>query len=508
MNGHPAAAWMRAWPVAVLAAVTCVAWPLLGAGFHSDDWVWLAIVRHLDHPFSPYFTGVLHEYFYRPSSIALWWMAERLAGRDSGGHYLIDIGVHATSCVMLVALLRRWSVGLPAALLAGLLFAVSPSALGTVSWLSNRNELLAVAAGFGALAVLESALLRRAWLLPVTLLLALSISSKETGLVFASAGVLRLFWARRHGAVVPMGAWVALVLPVAGLLLMRRLTLWPVGVDISVSDAPAGIAGWLQTVPAALAGFAGPTALHGLLAVVALVVPITAAWAARMQPRLRMPVCMAVVLLVLPPLLQWPITHLVFADAGARLFTENLRFFYLATAALAMLLALALDFLQPRVRARSVVASLLLVALPASVGALAQTRIWASSTGPTSAQILSLAAPVAARSYPDRCVIVLERRLWPTAFPTFADAIVKVAAKRDASVLDCAVFTHIAPAHSLLPGHACASAERPGLRLRSQQGVPVMRALGNLCLAGFESPDDATLDSAIRIHLDDAGTPP
>lgn len=502
MNREAAPSWGRAWPVATGLALACVAWPLLQAGFHTDDWIWLAIVRHLDHPFSPYVTGILHEYFYRPSSIALWWLAERMAGHDSGGHYLVDIGVHAASCLAIVALLRRWGVGLPAAMLAGLLFAVAPSAAGTLSWLSNRNELLAVAAGFGALRLLESALHRRRLLPVVALLLALSISSKETGLVFASAGMLRLYCARRQGTAVAAGAWFALLLPVAGLFLMRRLTLWPVGVGISVADAPAGVAGWLQTVPAALAGFAGPAWLHVVLAATVAAVLLGAGSAARMQPRLRMPVGVVLILLALPPLLQWPITHLVFADAGARLFIENLRFFYLATAALAMLLALALDALPARLRPRTVGAVLLLVALPAAIAARAQTRDWASTTGPVSARILALAAPVAARSYPQGCVIVLEHGHWPTAFPTFADAIVKFAAARDASVLDCAVFTDTAPAHSVLPAPACSAPERPGLRLRMQQGVPVRRALGNLCLAGFEAPDASAAPSIIRIHLD------
>lgn len=503
-----AAGWQRAWPLLVLAALAAAAVPLLHAGFHSDDWIWLAIVRHLEHPFAPYVSGILHEYFYRPSSIALWWLAERLAGHHSGGHYLIDIAVHAISCLLIVRLLLRWRIRLPAALMAGLLFALAPSALGTVSWLSNRNELLAVAAGFGFLLALERALDRRIWLLPVLFLLAVAVSSKETGLIFAAAGLLRLAWAWRGGVAVPLWAWPAVLLPVAGLFVMRWLTLWPVGVTISPATAPAGIAGWFQTLPAALTGFAGAGWIVALVAVAIVAVALLALVAARAQPRLRIALSVAAVLAMLPPLLQWPITHLVFADAGARLFTENLRFFYLATAALAMLLAVVIDSCPRRLRPRAALVAALALLVPAGLAGQRLTAGWATVTGPASAQALHLVRQVAVGDYPRGCTIVLEREHWPTAFPTFADAIVKFAAARGASVVDCAVFTQTAPAHTVVSADACSAASWPALTLRSQQGIPVLRTLGNLCLAGFEAPDAAADADAFRFDLDQPTLPP
>lgn len=499
--------WRRAWPLLVLAALAVVAVPLWHAGFHTDDWIWLAIVRHLDNPLSVYGTGILHEYFYRPSSVALWWLAERLAGHASAGHYLVDIAGHGTSCVLIVAVLRAYRVGLPAALVAGLLFAVAPTALGTVSWLSNRNELLAVAAGFGFLLLLERALDRRCWLVPMMLVLAISVSSKETGLVFASAGLLRLAWARRDGRVFSLWLWIGVLLPVAGLFVMRRLTLLPVGVSISPSTAPAGVIGWFQTLPSALAGFTSATWLIVALVFMLVLLAALVALKARAQPGYRLPLAMAGCLLLLPPLLQWPITHLVFADPGARLFTENLRFFYLASAALAMLLAVVID--RPERRFRTVAAwlAVLVLVLPATVSSQRMSRDWALATGPTSELILQLARPVAAPEYPNGCTIVLSREHWPTAFPTFADAIVKYAAEPGASVLDCAVFTRTAPAHTLLRREACSPQQWPQLRLRQQQGVPVLRPLGNLCLAGFETPD-ASEGLVFRFDLDRPVLPP
>lgn len=500
--------WHRAWPLLLLAALACVALPLLHAGFHSDDWIWLAIVRHLDHPFAPFVDGILHEYFYRPSSVALWWLAERLAGHASAGHYAVDIAVHAASCLLLVWLLRVYRVGLLPALLAGALFALAPAAMGTVSWLSNRNELLAVAAGFGFLLVLELALQRRAWLLPMTLLLALSVSSKETGLVFAAAGLLRLLWARRDGTTLTAWAWIGVLAPVAGLFVMRKLTLWPVGVAIAPSTAPAGIAGWWQTLPSALGGFSTSSLLNGLIAGALVVLALLALRTARAQPRRRLPLAIAGTLLLLPPLLQWPITHLVFADAGARLFFENLRFFYLATAALAMALAVVIDQCPRRYRMLASLVAVLAVLLPAGWASQRMTVDWARHSGPTSSLILELVRPLADADYPRGCVIVLAREHWPTAFPTFADAIVKYAAAPGASVLGCAVFTDTAPAHTLLPRQDCSAAHWPALALRTQQEVPVLRPLGNLCLAGFRTPDAAALDGAFHINLDQPVLPP
>lgn len=508
MNTDATTAWRRLWPLLPLAALAATGLPLLYAGFHSDDWIWLAIVRHLDHPFAPYVTGILHEYFYRPSSIALWWLGERLAGQHAGGHYLLDLGVHAASCLLLVALLRGWSVRPLPSLLAGGLFALAPAALGTVAWLSNRNELLAVAAGLGALLVLERAPRRPVGLWAVALLLWLSLSSKETGVVFVAAGLLRLLRARRGGVTVTAWSWPALLLPLAGLFLMRRLTLWSTGVSISPADAPAGVAGWWQALPAAMTGFADATAGHAAVVLLALVVVAGAVLGAWAQPRLRLPLCQAGLFLLLPPLLQWPITHLVFADAGARVFTENLRFFYLATAALGMLLAVAADRPARRRRQTATVLAALLVLLPAGWGAQRLVQAWVRSTGHTSAQILALARPVARESYPDGCLVQLEREDWPTAFPTFADAIVKFAAPRGASVLGCAVFTQQPPAHTLLPRRLCSASAWPALTLRGQQGVPVLRPLGNLCLAGFAMPDPAALQDAFRFDLNHPVLPP
>lgn len=507
MTSRAATGWRRAWPLLVLAALAVVAVPLLQAGFHTDDWIWLAIVRHLDNPLPVYGTGILHEYFYRPSSVALWWLAERLAGHASAGHYLVDIAVHAASCVMLVVALRAYRVGLAAALIAGVLFALAPAALGTVSWLSNRNELLAVAAGFGFLLLLERALDRRAWMLPMMLALAVSVSSKETGLVFASAGLLRLAWARREGGGFSPWLWIGALLPVAGLFVLRRLTLLPVGVAISPSTAPAGVLGWFQTLPSALAGFTAAPWLVVALACALVLLAVFIVLTARAQPGRRLPLAIAGCLLLLPPLLQWPITHLVFADAGARLFTENLRFFYLASAALAMLLAVVIDRRERRSRTAAVSLVVLALIVPAGVVSQRMTRDWAAATGPTSDLILELARPVAAPEYPRGCSILLSREQWPTAFPIFADAIVKYAAEPGASVLDCAVFTRTAPAHTLLRREACSAQRWPGLRLRRQQEVAVLRPLGNLCLAGFEMPS-ADNGLVFRFDLDRPVLPP
>src|SRR5690606_1780663 len=157
----------------------------------------------------------------------------------------------------------------------------------------------------------------------------------------------------------------------------------------------------------------------------------------------------------------WPITHLVFADAGARLFIENLRFFYLATAALAMAMAVLVDHCPRRARAPVALIVVLAVLLPAGWASQRMTADWARHSGPGSTLILELVRPLAGADYPRGCVIVLAREHWPTAFPTFADAIVKYAAAPGASVLGCAVFTDTAPAHTLLPRQACAAAQWP-----------------------------------------------
>lgn len=479
--------------------VLAIGWSLLGASFVDDDWFWLALVRHLDHPGMAYTSGLLHEYFYRPSSIALWWIAERLFGDWAGGHYLVDLLLHTGAALVLALLIRTLTPNawLPA-VMGALIFALLPSTLGTVLWLSNRNELLAVFAGLAFLATLERGRSNRIAALWAALWLTLAVTAKETGLIFAVIGGLRMaWWTWRRESAHPLH-WLALMISVSLLLLMRQLTILPVGVGTdwaALQDhASTGVFAWFRWLPQALSGL-DPRAWPGQIFLATMGLGVVLAFAGWRRTGRAALLAVAIAFLLLPPLLQWPITHFVLTADEAGRHVVNLRFFYLASGGAAVLAAAALSSVSAWrwPMALGVVTSLVLM----TPRVVTMVDDWTVHSGAIGHAIVDLAQKSEAQIHcqnGQRWLLAGDRL--PPGFSNYADVAVKAVAARTTPLLGCALFTpDHPPFHSILSGDLCSTSEWPNLPTRHSEPFPLMRRFGNLCLAAFHSPapDDPLL---------------
>ncbi|MFZ5438565.1 MAG: hypothetical protein ACOZQL_01085 [Myxococcota bacterium] len=230
--------WKKPWVPLVVAFV--VSLPALGTGFVLDDWMQRAIVRgQLPHaawwdlysfgdakgvwlrealergPF-PWFTNPdLRLHFFRPLSSALIALDTRVFGELAWPQHLHSSLWYVALTAVVAALYRR--LGLGVAALAALLFAIDDAHSLPVSWLANRNAILAVTfAWLGLLAHLrwrEQGWALGAWL--SALAYGVALCAGETGVaalgyVFAYEVLGRRdALAVRARALVPMAAVLA-----------------------------------------------------------------------------------------------------------------------------------------------------------------------------------------------------------------------------------------------------------------------------------------------------------
>lgn len=183
--------WRRS--LAIALALAAAAWcyaPALRGYFAQDDYLLLALARLLRDPLAPFW----HDHFpgsafFRPLGIFAWWLAASLFDAAPRGHYALNFALHAGVVLALYALLQRLR---PNALLNAAwcaLYAVSPLAIGTALWLSDRFDLLATAFSLLALNAAVGWIERpRAGTLALMLaFLLLAFGAKEIAIVAALA---------------------------------------------------------------------------------------------------------------------------------------------------------------------------------------------------------------------------------------------------------------------------------------------------------------------------------
>lgn len=479
--------------------------PGLDGYFTADDFGFLAVARYLDNPLyllGDHFPGSL---YYRPLGQFFWWLGYRLAGADPYGHHLLDLGLHVLNAWLLYRLLLRLHPSVPAALGAASLFVVHPLALGTLAWLSDRFDLLALgcslvclsytldyaAGGRGrdrmlALAALALALLAKelAYLLPVAATVALfTLPSRRPG------------WRARVEAVLPY--WL---LAAAMLALRHALLGGPGGVEMAdpVAAVRLGMSHWLGALPGYLAYPFGPGAGLGLAA------GLGALWLWRGRAAASLPgLLLGAALVLLAGLVQAPVaavTHFPNPVAGPDpALLSACRFFYFALTGVLMMAHAVLAPLPGTERGGArlggvlglALAGLLLVQGGAGYRLLEDHR---QADDGRERAFTELAAGVMERlDTPPGCklyLLGLEGR--GLSLERHLDVALKAVAPPKAGVLDCFIQSQAHSYYYLLPsGLVGAGAEAPL--------EPFYRPslLGNLAFMYLELPGDPAARQAL-----------
>jgi hypothetical protein len=483
-----------------------ILWPLRMAGYIDDDWGWLALSRHLDSPLDAILGNVLGGYFWRPLPLTVDWLLGRVFDASAGPRYALSALQHALSAALVAALV--WSVTRRRvdAALAGALVAAAPAVSSLALWLSNRNELLSLNLGLAALLCLQRALVAgrvtSARALAVCLLLMLALASKESAYVFALALMCRgaLAWP----ALARPDRWrlaAALLAPVMIALAMRLQSVSEFAgmleAESPLTIAVRGVLAWFGLLPQALGGFHQP-GWRGLAVVVLLALPVVLAASTHARETIRSPlVVIGLVLLLVPALVQWPVTGVVLHLANAAEVTVNQRFFALSAAGAALLAVGGLALLRKR---RLPVAGLVLVVALGTHTSWRQTQAWSEATGSqgrATEQAVDRLLTLLGDPPPSPCVLMLHTQALPAGF---ADAAIKARAPRHAALLDCMVFVDgRAPWYGFARGGQCNDAAMAPARL--SPSVPVID-YGGVCQRVYELPEDAHGDVRItRLDL-------
>lgn len=239
--------------------------------------------------------------YYRPLVTASLALNARWSGAGALGYHATNVALHASTCALVLLLLRRIGLGRAASLGAALLFALHPVLTPAVAWIPGRNDTLL--ALFGVAAWLSY--LRGARLLHV-LLFAMSLLTKET------AVALPLVWAAHALLLEPeLRAPRSLGLHAAawGALVAARMSLHPTTVTAGAAAPLAVLAGLfaglgklvLYVRPTVLAVAQDTPVWPGVASALALAA--ATAYVPGVRPRVMALGAAVFALLLLPPLL-------------------------------------------------------------------------------------------------------------------------------------------------------------------------------------------------------------
>jgi tetratricopeptide (TPR) repeat protein len=187
---------------------------LLGP-FLSDDIAYLVTHpytaplswRNVWEIFDPWGPAKLYAANYAPVHLLLTAVERHIFAEALLGYHLVNLFVHATNAVLLVAWLRRAGIADALAVAAGLFFLVHPANVEAVAWASQLKTNASLAFGLGALLALRRAPPAAA------ALFALSLLTKASGL-FALPTAAVWLWADRDATRRDL-AWLSLWVVIA-----------------------------------------------------------------------------------------------------------------------------------------------------------------------------------------------------------------------------------------------------------------------------------------------------
>jgi len=198
----PPAAHNWIWYGIGLAALAVLFWvygPSMHAGFLFDDNTQQFALPSASQPLSSWIGRV------RPVFMFTYWVNTRISLDDTSSYHLFNILIHALNGLLVFLVIRRlleWAgVGkaslIPFAVFGALLFLLHPLQAESVAYISGRSDALCALFGCAAFAVFlyrPSPAIAWARVLPVVLLFAAAVLSKEQAVVLPALFVLTDIW--------------------------------------------------------------------------------------------------------------------------------------------------------------------------------------------------------------------------------------------------------------------------------------------------------------------------
>lgn len=462
--------------------------PLVDAGWHSDDWAWLAAAVHSGPPYSAFFENHLFGFYYRPISVFAWWLATAAFGIDSSGHYLVAMALHALGALCAGEFVRASTGSLRRGAVAAVLVAVAPPVVGMSLWLSNRSEALVLVFGFLAmrLAIMGTGSAPRA--AAVGMLLWLAMASKETGFAFVPAvAFLMVAESGWRSLLLPI-RFTALVLPLLLALLPRPFVTISLPGAASPMDLPGvavgGLHFWVHRLPDALGGWGETGALPLAIASLALALAFAGAIALLRHGR-RWDGLALLTLLFFAALAQSPNTSGAVGDAAVMQFLVNLRYFAVGSAALAALAACAIPRHASSPRHMFVVALSMALAFAWALQSHAQAKRWAVETRLQTAQMLEA---MEVGDLDSLCPPPFGAGEFPVGLRAYADLLYKARLPSGDPRLSCLVSLDGDPVGIvLLPRSACADVPTPhDWQVLVRDGRRFAEPFGRLCQVAYQ----------------------
>ena len=204
----------------LLFCLTLIAyWPALAGGLLWDDdrHVTLPALRSLHGLWRIWFDlGATPQYY--PLLHSVFWIEHGLWGDSTVGYHLVNVVLHVTAALLLVALLRK--LGLEAAAwLAGFIFALHPIAVEAVAWISEQKSTLSAVFYLGSALtyICFDQTRKRSRYFVALALFVMALFSKSVTATLPAALLLILWWQRGEIAwnrdVIPLLPWFAIGAP-------------------------------------------------------------------------------------------------------------------------------------------------------------------------------------------------------------------------------------------------------------------------------------------------------